>query len=162
MNVIARILQETTISQMGRLPAPSLPEDATLREAIELLVRGHRGGVVFVDGENRPLGILSERDVLRRVADSALGDPAEQEKVPAADVMTRDPVTIPRTDSLFRAVQLMNQHGYRRLVIRDDDGKLAGLLATRDVIQFLTDQFPDETVNLPPRLRQEFRTPEGG
>ncbi len=162
MNVIARILQETTISQMGPLPAPSLPGDATLRQAIELLVRGHRGGVVFVDGENNPVGILSERDVLRRVPENILGDPAEQEKVPARDFMTRDPVTVPRTDSLFRAVELMNEHGYRRLVIRDDEGKLAGLLATRDVIQFLTDQFPDETVNLPPRLRQEFRTPEGG
>ena len=43
----------------------------------------------------------------------------------------------------------------------DREGDLKGLLTSNDLIQYLTDQFPEETVNLPPRLRQRYRSPEG-
>ena len=46
-------------------------------------------------------------------------------------------------------------------VVVDRAGQLRGLLTTSDIIQFLTDQFPEDTVNLPPRLRQQYRSPGG-
>ncbi len=55
----------------------------------------------------------------------------------------------------------MVEHGYRHLVVVDRDGELKGLLTSNDLVQYLTDQFPEETVNLPPRLRQQYLSPEG-
>ena len=43
----------------------------------------------------------------------------------------------------------------------DNPEKLKGLLTTSDIVQFLTDQFPEDTVNLPPRLRQQYHSPDG-
>ena len=55
----------------------------------------------------------------------------------------------------------MVERKYRHLVVIDRAGQLRGLLTTSDIIQFLTDQFPEDTVNLPPRLHQQYRSPEG-
>jgi len=55
----------------------------------------------------------------------------------------------------------MVSHHHRHLVVVDRDGDLKGLLTTNDIVQFLTDQFPEETINLPPRLHQKYETPEG-
>ena len=80
---------------------------------------------------------------------------------PLSEVMSRPPVTIERNASLRSAIETMVEHGYRHLVVVDRAGELKGLLTSNDLVQYLTDQFPEETVNLPPRLHQQYRTPEG-
>ena len=46
-------------------------------------------------------------------------------------------------------------------MVVDRHGDLRGLLCTTDLVQFIIDQFPEEIVNLPPRLRQQYQSPEG-
>ena len=78
-----------------------------------------------------------------------------------SDIMSRPPLTVRRQASLAEAIELMVQHQHRHLVVVDERGDLKGLLTSNDLIQFVTDQFPEETVNLPPRLRQEYKSSEG-
>ena len=82
-------------------------------------------------------------------------------KTPLETVMSRPPVTVRRQVSLAEAVEAMAEHNHRHLVVVDRNDELKGLLTTADIVQFLTDQFPEETVNLPPHLHQQYRTPDG-
>jgi CBS domain-containing protein len=122
-----------------------------------MLVRGRRGGVVVVEGA-RPVGIYTERDVLQ--ARGVAGPRERTGRTPLGSVMTRPVVTVRRDATLREAIESM-VGGRRHLVVVDSRGELRGLLTTSDIVQFLTDQFPEDAVNLPPRLRQRFERPEG-
>jgi len=152
VNSLKDLIAENRVLDLGPLPAPRLAPNATMRQALQFLVRGRRGAIVVVDGL-RPLGIFTERDVLlREVA---------RDTTPVSEMMSRPPITIRRSASLRDAVAAMVEKGCRHLVVVDREGDLKGLLTSNDLIQYLTDQFPEETVNLPPRLHQRYRTPEG-
>ncbi len=161
MNTFQNLLEEDRVLDLGPLPAPRLPADATLPQAIQFLVRGRRGAIVIVDGM-RPIGIFSERDVVNRVSTSVFSSRDESSKIALRELMSHPPITVRRQATLAEAMALMVERGLRHLVVVDAEGQLRGLLTTNDLIQFFTDQYPEETVNLPPRLHQVYATPEGG
>ena len=152
---------ETPILDLGPLPAPRLAPEATVHQACQMLTRSRRGGLVLVDGD-KPVGILTERDILYRLSDELLTSPAARKRTSLGELMTRSPVTVRRQATLEEAVRLMVESRCRHLVVVDKHGKLRGLLSTPDIVQYLTDHFPEQTINLPPRLRQQFSRPEGG
>lgn len=155
------VIRHHTVLDLGPLPAPRLPPTATVHQAVQMLVRGRRGAVVVVEG-SRPVGIFTERDLLYRLSREVLSSAEDRRRLPLRDVMTSPPVTVERRTSLSEAIDAMFDHRYRHLVVVDGSGDLRGLLTTGDVVQFLTDQFPEQTVNLPPRLHQHYARPEGG
>jgi CBS domain-containing protein len=159
MNAVRDLIHESRVLDLGPLPAPRLSPRATLGQALQFLVRGRRGAIVVVEGL-RPAGIFTERDVLQRLPEGMTSVEGVR-RTPLHEVMTHSPDTIRRQLSLAEAIAMMVERRYRHLVVVDRDGDLRGLLTTSDIIQFLTDQFPEETVNLPPRLRQQYRSPEG-
>ena len=159
MNSLRDLISDNRILDLGPLPAPRLAPNATMHQALQFLVRGRRGAIVVVEGL-RPVGIFTERDVLHRLPASHSGRES-RDTTPLSEVMSRPPVTIQRRASLRDAIEVMVEHGYRHLVVVDSSGDLKGLLTTNDLVQALTDQFPEETVNLPPRLHQQYRNPEG-
>ena len=128
-----------------------------MHQALQFLVRGRRGAIVVVEGL-RPVGIFTERDVLRRLP---AGPSGGKDTTPLSDGMSQPPATIQRKASLRDAIEKMVERGCRHLVVVDRAGDLKGLLTSNDLIQYLTDQFPEETVNLPPHLHQQYRSPEG-
>jgi CBS domain-containing protein len=75
--------------------------------------------------------------------------------------MSTPPVTVSRSTTLSEALETMDRLQHRHLVVVNRQGELKGMLTTNDIVQFLTDQFPEDTVNLPPRLRQQYRSVEG-
>jgi len=159
VNALRDLIADNRILDLGPLPAPRLAPNATMHQALQFLVRGRRGAIVVVDGL-RPVGIFTERDVLRRLP---AGQPGRKSRdtTPLSEVMSRPPVTIQRKASLRDAIQTMVERDHRHLVVVDRSGDLKGLLTTNDLVQALTDQFPEETVNLPPHLDQQYRSPEG-
>lgn len=160
MSAVREVMHENSVLDLGPLPAPRLQQNATVGQAMQFLVRGRRGAIVAVD-EMRPVGVFSERDVVALLIGDRLGSGDQRHQTPLRDVMSQPPVTIQRQARLDEAVATMVEHNYRHLVVVDRQGLLRGLLTTSDIIQFLTDHFPEETVNLPPRLRQQYRSPEG-
>jgi len=153
-------LGQSRVLDLGPLPAPRLAPNATVAQALPFLVRARRGAVVVVDGM-KPVGIFTERDVVRVLADPALAPPEVRQRTPLREVMSHPIRTVRRQETLTQSVAAMVQAHCRHLVVVDRNGDLKGLLTTGDLVQFLTDHFPDETVNLPPRLHQQFRRPEG-
>jgi len=160
MDTLKAMLGNSRLLDLGPLPAPRLTPVATVQQALQFLSRGRRGAIVVVD-EMRPVGIFTERDVVHRMPTNLFTSRQEREHTPIRDVMSRPPVTVRRQANLAEAVELMASRGYRHLVVVDRNEQLRGLLTTGDVIQFLTDHFPEDTVNLPPDLRQHYSHPEG-
>ena len=160
MSAVREVLHQNSVLDLGPLPAPRLQQTATLGQVLQFLVRGRRGAIVAVD-DLRPVGVFTEHDVVALLNDGPLTSGDRRRRTPLREVMSQPPVTIRRQASLAEAVATMVERQYRHLVVVDRDGLLRGLLTTSDIIQFLTDQFPEETVNLPPRLRQTYRSPGG-
>jgi CBS domain-containing protein len=111
----------------------TLPLDATVAEAVQILLDEDVGAVLVVDDDGALAGIFSERDLLTKVAGSA----TPFALLPVMQFMTPKPQVVTVDDKLAFALQQMDVGGYRHLpVVRD--GKPVGILSVRDLIRHLT------------------------
>jgi len=92
------------------------------------------GSLVIVDDDNRPLGIVTERDLVYKVV--AAGRP----DATAGEIMSAPPVSVTPDTPLYLAVDLMLRRRCRRLVVVGEDGRLTGLLSMRDLFQLQTNE----------------------
>jgi CBS domain-containing protein len=117
----------TILSRKGTSVVTIRP-DATVLEAMRLLME-HRIGGVVVERDGEPVGILTERDVLRLGAE----DPAQLETLSVDRAMTRELITGNLEQSLQRVMEVMTENRIRHLPIIED-GKLAGIVSIGDVV----------------------------
>src|SRR5262245_39827374 len=104
--------------------------DATVRDAVaSLRERGVGALVVSTDGHTID-GILSERDVVRRLADGPDVLDLEIRAVMTSDVRTCGP-----TDTVEQLMALMTEHRIRHVPIVDDEGRLGGIVSIGDVVK---------------------------
>ncbi len=160
MDGVRDLIRQSRVLDLGPLPAPRLEPSVTVHQALPFLVRGQRGAIIIVE-DMRPVGIFTERDVLYRLPGGMFASAEERRHTPVRAVMSQPPVTVLRQATLAEAIETMDRLKHRHLVVIDGRGNLRGLLTTNDLVQFLTDQFPEDTVNLPPRLRQQYTSSEG-
>jgi CBS domain-containing protein len=104
---------------------------ASLAEAIRILAEHKIGALVVTGAGGRITGIISERDVVRAVAQH--GGKALQ--LPLAEVMTRKVVTCATTDSVATLMELMTAGKFRHLPVTDD-GRLVGIISIGDVVKY--------------------------
>jgi CBS domain-containing protein len=94
------------------------------------------------DGLPRPIGILTDRDLVVEV----LADPLRNaETTTVGDVMHGDLVTATEDDDVERVVDMMRVHKVRRIPIIDEQGGLQGILSLDDVITWMRDQLQATT-----------------
>jgi len=108
-----------------------------LREAARLMRDHHVGALVVVegtDGSRRPIGIVTDRDIVVEVV-AAVG--VEPESVKIGDVMSRELVVANEDVGVFEAVDLMQDRGARRLPVVDADGRLIGIITLDDVLRMV-------------------------
>lgn len=110
--------------------------ETTALAAAKLMRKHHVGALVVVDGleSNRPIGIVTDRDLVLALMAEGL-DP---EVFTAGDIMSTDLVTANAGLDAMNAVQLMRANRLRRIVIVDDDGRLAGIVSMEDLLELLT------------------------
>jgi CBS domain-containing protein len=107
-------------------------------EAAELMrVRGV-GDVIVVE-DLKPVGILTDRDIVMRVTAAGL-DPAD---VPVRNIMSSPLITVSRETEVSEGIALMARHGIRRLPIVDKDGRLASILTLDDILLLQLDDAQD-------------------
>ena len=105
--------------------------DDTVKKAIEILYKKHVGSIVIIDDEERCIGIFTERDAIRLVAQNI---PLDK---PLKKVMTKHVVTI-REDATFEeARRSIVSHRIRHLPVINQEGKLVGLVAIRKFLDEL-------------------------
>ena len=109
-----------------RAPVTCLP-DTPLRSVLKTMHQLNIGSIVVTDGSLAPLGILTLRDVLDRVALAEYG--LER---PISDVMSRDVFTMSPQTSAYEAALAMVRRGIRHILVVDR-GRLTGLITEKDL-----------------------------
>lgn len=119
---------------------------ATLRDAIHTLAAAGVGALVVVDDAMRPVGILSERDLIRCID----RDPASLSAT-VADVMTRDVVCGTLEDDAEAALRTMTERRFRHLPVVEG-GRLAGIVSLGDIVKAQLVEYRGEVETLQAEL----------
>ena len=151
-------LTEERLRVLSRRQPVTVPPGTPLADCVQAIQRAGTGDSVFVcDPDGRLTGVLTERDIFARLVGGSvdLDQPVER-------LMTTDPKTLDLDDSIRDAIVLMQTGRYRNVPVVDELGRLIGVVRQSDIINYLAESFPEELLNLPPRLHQRMKAPEGG
>jgi CBS domain-containing protein len=118
----------------------------TLARAIGLMDEKGVGAVVVVE-DQRPVGIITDRDVA-----IALGARGSAREAPVQDVMTCPVTTMRQDEGVFRATQHMMRHALRRVPVVDSVGRLAGLVTLDDLLILLTRELDNLARSVEPEV----------
>lgn len=102
-------------------------------------MRDARVGCVVVSRDHHPVGILTDRDIAVRV----VAEGRDPDKTRVSDVVTYDAITLQTSDTRQTALIRMREHGVRRLPIVNEEGKLAGMVTSDDLIALLARELLD-------------------
>lgn len=131
-----------------------IERDASVAQAAALMREHHVGSVVIVDaadGVRKPVGILTDRDIVLEFVTRDLA-PADVE---AGDAVTSDLVTVGEEAGLFETIEIMRAHSVRRVPVVAGDGGLVGIVASDDALELLAEQLTDLVKLVARQQRQE-------
>jgi CBS domain-containing protein len=129
---IEKSLSEDRVETLNPVEAVSVPEDTSLDAAVRTMRKRKIGCLLVTDSDGGLCGILTERDVLYKVA-GKVEDLAAQ---PVSRYMTRDPEVIREDQLLASALQRMMVGDLRHLPIVDERSHPKKILSSRDVIDY--------------------------
>jgi CBS domain-containing protein len=121
----------------------SIEPTATLEAAVRKLAERRIGALLVLGPEHRVIGILSERDVVRVMAErgaAALSEPLSQ-------VMTRKVVTCEQTDTVGEIMELMTSGKFRHVPVVEQD-RVIGVVSIGDVVKHRLHQMEEESTAL--------------
>ncbi|POY35259.1 IMP dehydrogenase [Solitalea longa] len=124
----AAAVRKVKRSESGMIQDPvTLTVDAKLSDALRLMKENKIGGIPIINGNNKLLGILTNRD-LRFQKDVSL---------PVSEVMTtQNLITAPEGTDLMKAEEILQKHKIEKLPVVKADGTLAGLITFKDIQKF--------------------------
>lgn len=120
----------------------SITPDRTIREVREVFTRHNISGLPVVDERGKLVGIVTRRDLLFE----------DNDDKPVRQVMTAEGlITAPVGIKLSKAKEILKKYRLEKLPIVDRDGKLKGLITTKDILKGV--EYPFATVDAKRRLR---------
>jgi CBS domain-containing protein len=103
--------------------------DGTLEEAVNIMVDRSVGGLPVIDPDDTIVGMITERDIVRLMGDSASG-------VKVGDIMSRRVTTAPPHMHIDAAAKTMISSGFRRLPVVADS-YVCGIITATDIMRYL-------------------------
>ena len=125
-----------TVRSIANPKLVSLNGQESVKDAADLMAK-HDIGSVLVTQSGKYVGIVTERDLVRKVTQKAL-DPTS---VSLKDIMSEPLITIDANAGLGEATALMASRKIRRLLAVDDDGNFLGIFTQRDLQEKILDVF---------------------
>jgi len=113
----------------------------SIKQCINFLFQMHIGSVIITDTAEKIVGIFTERDSLRAIAQDIPLD------TPVSQVMTVNVVTVSIDATFAEARELMRLYRVRHIPVVDKEGKIAGLISLRHII--------DEFFEIIPKTRSQ-------
>ena len=123
--------QQTMTTPLGQLikrEPVSVTPDTITRKALQQMADDHVGCMVVVDEGRKPVGILTQSDILTRVV-----LPAFDLSRPISEVMSKSPHVMFSSASAYDAALEMATHGVRHLLVVDGEERLLGVVSERDL-----------------------------
>lgn len=117
---------------MTPLPLQTSSPSSTIKELADQMNKHGRGAILIVDSKNHPIGIITERDIVRRVVSAE----KDSNKLTASDVMSKPVITADPEMSIYNAALTMTKYKIRRLpIVRDTI--LYGIVTASDLAKRL-------------------------
>ena len=111
----------------------------TLADAVEVLAKRKVGALVVVEGDNRIVGIISERDIVRAIS----GGGVDALSQPISALMTRNVVTCSDGETIDSVMSRMTKGRFRHLPVVEG-GRLSGIVSIGDVVKARIEQVERE------------------
>jgi CBS domain-containing protein len=127
-----------SIDRIMQRPVVTLPPEATCAEAAALM-RDENIGAVVIAESGRPLGMVTDRDLVIRV----IADGMEAGKTQLQEVMSGEPIFLGGERSIEQVIAAMGSLTIRRVPVVDEAGRLCGLVSMDDMLILLADQLGD-------------------
>ncbi|HZB17635.1 MAG TPA: CBS domain-containing protein [Nitrososphaeraceae archaeon] len=109
--------------------------DETIKTVCKLMYENDIGSIVIVkrtvDDANKPVGIITERDIVRQIGLSELF----VVQAPIRQIMSTPLVTIGPNNPIRDAIEIMQVKKIRRLVVIDDREKMVGIITIKDALK---------------------------
>ncbi|ACO04251.1 MAG TPA: CBS domain-containing protein [Persephonella sp.] len=125
------------IKNVARKEVITASPDTPVKDVAKLMRDKNVGSVVIVEN-NRPVGIVTDRDIAIRVLGN--DQPAE---IPVKNIMTENPVTLKEDEGIFEALERVKDVGVRRFPVVDNDGNLTGIVTIDDFVYLLGKEMSD-------------------
>ena len=106
--------------------------DETVRAAVERMAEANYGAIIVTSGDERVTGMMTERDVLRRV----VGERRDPDATRVSEVMTADVRCANAEDNYLDWLRIMSNERFRRLPIVDGDGRLVNIMTQGDFVSY--------------------------
>ncbi|HUO42238.1 MAG TPA: CBS domain-containing protein [Methylomirabilota bacterium] len=118
------------------MPAPpTVSPHEPASTVMELMTRRNIGFVVVVEN-NKPVGVVTDKDMLQR----ALKFGKNLELTPVKDIMSKPPVTIEAEQTVAHSLELLHRHNVRRLIVTRQDA-VVGVTTAKILLEFVQSQY---------------------
>lgn len=112
-------------------PLTRTPE-TTVFDAVSAMSEKNYGSVIVVDGEDKVIGVVTERDVMNKL----VGKGMDPQKTTLAQIMTESPRLAQETDDLVDWLRIMSNERFRRLPVVDADGRIKAVFTQGDFVSY--------------------------
>ena len=107
----------------------TISPSAPLSEAAYLMMNEDVGALVVVDSEQRPVGIITDRDLVV----SAIAEGVNPDEITVEDIMTKEVITVDEGTDIFGMLSVLSENSIRRLPVTGG-GMLKGIVSVDDLI----------------------------
>lgn len=121
----------STVRSVMAKPVVTVKKDSSVREAAEIMSKKVVGSIV-VTSEGKPVGIVTERDIVERVVARGL----DASKAQMKEIMSKSLITTKGEMPIIEAIRMMQKRKIRRLLIMENK-KLVGIVTQRDLLRAL-------------------------
>lgn len=119
-----------------------IDKEGSIFEAAKLMREYHVGDVIVVEeknGERIPVGILTDRDIVRALVAADI----DLHAVTVGDTMSFDLLTVKEEDDVVSTIKRMRHRGVRRVPVVNSQGGLEGIISVDDLIDLIYEQLTD-------------------
>ena len=126
---MSEVKTEVLVKDIMRSPVKTVFEKDNVSLIAELMDKHDLGSIIVTDSKGNPVGIITERDIVKRIAAKNLL-PTE---VKARSIMSSPLIIIDHEADINEAAKKMNKSGIRRLVVMEN-GKMVGIVSSKDIV----------------------------
>lgn len=142
---------EDRLEFKNKPPVYTLGPDDLVMTAVKTMSEKNFGAVVVVDGARKPVGIVTERDFMRRLLN--MGRDPNTTKL--SEIMTTNLRLAKADDNLLEWLQQMSNERFRHLPVVDEKGTLVNLMSQGDFVSYT---WPQLLSRVAEQARAEFDT----
>src|SRR5919199_3821793 len=107
----------------------------TAQDTASLMMKKKVGSVLVIDKKVQPIGIITERDLVKRVCLKNV----VASRIKVEEIMSSPLIPVMSYDSIDTASRIMSKNKIKRLVVLEEDNRIAGLLSVTDITKHLAE-----------------------